>query len=1002
MNNYSKLPGVSKADVWFQKAFMAHQSGKLEEAEALYRRVLRKTPADMETLYLLGTLCSQLGKHDEGIKYFKKALEIDPDHPEALNNAGLALIGLDRSNANEAAAYYRHALALRPDYADAHSNLGGALELLGQLDEAETHLRMALELNPDFANAYYNLGLVLKAKDHFAEAAQCFLRGLELKTDKLIEAYIDLGSIYKMWGRNQESLDYFERALSLRPDSYTAQSNLGAALEELSQFDEALMAYQHAAALKPDEIIAKWNMAFLYLRQGILDLGWEMHELRFDMKMALKRFPYSDWDGVFSKEKTILIYAEQGVGDEILFSSCIPDMIAGMGHCVIECDSRLAPLYTRSFPLATVVGAARDDASWLTSVPPIDIQSAGGSLPRFLRTTLQSFPSSPSYLVPDHVRVEFWRSRLAMLGNGLKVGICWRSGLAKGERKKGYSQLIQWGSILTTLGVKFVKLQYDKCDQELQEAEAKFGITITSFADIDLLSDLDDSAALMAALDLVISAPTAVSEIAAAVGAEVFRLDHNSKSWTALGDDRKMPWHPTIKLFAQPSEGDWETPIALIAEALKDKTLTNENAVEYAHLPQDVVLAVNSSLGDLPAYVLKEQGKWFDPEYEFILRLAQPGMQSVDVGAGVGVYAIPIAKISAGGKLWAITQTAAETNLLLQSRTRNKLWGNIGYSLINQEPLLDREMDRHGLDNIDFVRIAANFSCPDLLANGTKFFAANSPLIMFGIKPGEDAGFALAERFLEHAYDLYRLVPGLNLLVPFTSVAELDAYSLNLFACKPDRAELLERQGFLIRRFHTLDSFPGIDVSYWQEYLKAMPYAAGMPDAWSSEQQKEQDWEVYWMALNLFAMAKSEKRSNAERYACMQAAHDAMIALVKNHANIARILTLCRILTELGRREAAVNLLNQICDFLGSGADHLVNEPFLALTDSQALTTPGARLPEWIVATVLQQREFLRAFSSYFTGLESLPVLEEIQSSGFGDEEINRRIVLIRKRFEAT
>lgn len=993
---------ISKANQSFQSAFIAHQAGRLEEAETSYRKVLRKTPADMETLYLLGTVCSQLGKGDEGVKYLKRSLEIEPNHPEALNNLGLTLRGMRKYE--EAVTCYQRALALKPDYADALNNLGNALELLGQLDEAETHLRRTIELNPNFANAHYNLGMVLKAKDRFEEATQYFLRGIELKPDLAI-AYDDLGSIYKIWGRFEAALACFDHALTLTPNSYSAINNRGTVLEELGRFDEALAAYQRAEVLNPDRTGARWNQAHLFLRQGILDRGWKAHELRLakgESQQSLDRFPFPVWDGSSLKEKKILIYAEQGLGDEILFASCFPDAIAQAGHCVIECAPRLASLFARSFPDATIQGAVRDDISWLTSAPEIDVQIAAGSLPRFLRPTLESFPDKPGYLVADPQRIEHWRSRLALLGPGLKVGICWRSGLTKGERHRLYSELTQWGEIFKIPGIHFINLQYDECAAELREAEDKFGVTITSFPDIDLRNEIDESAALIAGMDLVISAATAVCEIAGALGVESYRIDPDVKQWTTLGCSDKMPWHPNIRLFSQPSHGDWDTPLALIGKTLKNKVLGATEAVEFIRLPHDVEIAVDGSLDELPTYVLQEQHGWFDPEYAFVLGTAQPGMRIVDVGAGVGAYTIPLAKKIAEGKLWAITQTAAETNLLMQSRMRNQLGKNVNIAIAGQNLSLDSAMDQQGLDDIALVRVAVEFSNPDLFAGSTRFFSSNTPLVMFGIKPGEAAGIEMANRFMMHGYGIYRLVPGLDLLAPLLSVEELDAFSLNLFACKPDRAELLERRGILLRQMHPLDNLPGIDLKYWQEYLTAMPYAKNRVDEWVNAPQKEQGWEVYWMALNLFALAKSADRSATERYACMQAAGDVLSTLVQQHANIPRLLTLCRVLTELGKREAAVNLLNQICSLLDSGMTLPFDEPFVALTDAHALTDPGDRLPEWLVAMILQQREWLRAFSSFFTGQESLPVLEEIQASGFGGEDVNRRIMLIKKRFETT
>lgn len=1004
MNSHNNSNNLSKADRWFQRAFAAHQAGKIEEAKSLYEQVLKKTPTDMETLYLLGTACSQLGKFVDATKYLKKALDIDPEHPETLNNMGLTLKALREYDA--ALMYYERALALRPDYADAHNNLGNVLELLGKLDEAESHLRRALELNPGLADAYYNLGLVLKGKDRFEEAAQCFLRGIQLKPDFDV-AYNDLGQIYKIWGRFEAALACFDHALTLTPEGYSLHNNRGATLEELGRLDEALQEYEYTANLVPDLITPKWNLAFLFLRQGVLDRGWDYHELRFKTGQVENRFPYPEWDGSSLEGKTVLIYAEQGLGDEILFASCFSDMLAKARHCVIECEPRLEPLFSRSFPSATVRGTVRTDISWLSNAPEIDVQVAAGSLPRFLRPTIESFPAAPAYLVPNSRRVNYWRARMAELGPGIKIGICWRSGLAKGERHRSYSELIQWGEIFNVPGAHFVNLQYGECADELHEAEEKFGVKINSFSEIDLRNEIDETAALILSLDLVISAATALAETAGSVGAEVYRTDPYGDQWVTLGTDR-MPWHPSMQLFRQPSQDDWETPLALIAEAvrdkaLKDKTLSASDPIEYIRLRDGVEIAVNGSLDDLSTYVLKEQKGWFDPEYEFVLGMTQSGMRIVDVsaGSGVGAYAIPMANKLSGGRLWAITHTASETNLLMKSRSHNRLENKLNIAIAGKGASLDAEMDRHGLDDIAFVRVAHGLSNVDFLGRAERFFSMNSPLVMYGTNGAANFDMAVAQWLMAHGYALYRLVPGLGVLVPLTSTAELDIYALNIFACKADRAASLETQNLLLRQTRALDNLPGIELKYWQDYMSAQPYAAPLLGEWINPQQRVGDWEVYWMALNLFAMANSADRPMAQRHACLQTASGVMTTLVKEKATLPRLLTLTRVLSELGMRAAAVNLLNQICELLNGGLQRSLDEPCLALSDTFAQMRPGAHVAEWIVSMVLARREELCAFSTFFTGQDSLAALQEVQISGFGGEEIDRRIKLIKDRFSA-
>lgn len=992
-------PKFSKADVWFQRAFAAHQAGDLKEAEALYRRVLEKTPADMETLYLLGTACSQQGRHEEALRYLQHAVTLQPRHPEALNNLGLTLTGMRKEA--EAIPYYERALVVNPDYADAHNNLGNALQVLGKYDEAERHLRCALALSPGHADAYYNLGLVLKGRDSFEEATKCFLRGIALKPD-LSTAYDDLGQIYKIWGRNDEALACFDKAVALAPNSSSAHNNRGAVLEEIGRFDDAFAEYARAADLAPDLTTARWNQAFLYLRQGVLDQGWDAHEIRLEAGQADRRFEqYPEWDGSSLEGKTILVYAEQGLGDEILFASCVPDLIGKAGHCVIECEPRLAPLFARSFlhTSVTVIGTRRDEVGWLTEVPPIDVKIAAGSLPRFFRRTLDSFSDKPAYLAADPARVAFWRSRVALLGPGLKVGICWRSGLTAGERHRYYSQLSQWKSIFEVEGVHFVNLQYGECTEELREAEEMFDIRIANFPDIDLRNDIDDSAALAASLDLVISAATAVSEIAGSVGVPVFRTDPFGPQWTSLGSDR-MPWHPTMTLFGQPAPGDWNTPLALIGEAVRVRASGMEKNVDYVPVAESVAVATNGDLDDLFTYVLKEQGGWFDSEYRFVLDMIEPGMRVVDFGADTGAYAAPIAARIGDGRVWAITRNAKHIDLLMRTRLHNRLEKTMHVAIFDEEVSLDGEMDRCGLANLDLVRICTELCNLQILSRAERFFVGNSPLLMFGARIEGEVNLAMIEWLGSRGYKIYRLMPGANALLPLASLDELDAYSIHLFACKDDRMEMLAQKGLLVPKLRPLSYLPDAGKEYWQEYLSGMRYAEDMLVEWSSRQVRHKDWEVYWMALNLFAMAMSSNDAGI-RTSCLDTAAGVMSTLVQESANLPRLLTLARILTEIGKREMAVIVLNNICELLNSGMPPVLNEPFLALADTFEMRDSDGRIVDWAVAMILEQRENLRAFSTFFTGQESLPALEEVMAMGYGGDDTARRVALIKERFAA-
>jgi len=987
---------MRQADVDFQQALHAHQEGRFDEAVRGYERVLKVTPGDADALYLLGTAHSQAERYERALPLLEKALKRRPGHPETLNNIGLTLKGMRREQ--EALAYYERALALQPDYADAHNNMGNVLELLGRLDEAEPHLRRALELQPDHADAHCNLGLVLMRKDRFSEAAASLQRGLALRPNHAV-SYDFLGSIYKIWGRFDEALANLDRAVSLNPDAYSSHNNRGAVLEELGRYEEALRDYQRAAEIAPHEHDARWNQAFLFLRQGILDRGWEAHELRLAREGQVSvRFPFPQWQGESLAGKTLLVYAEQGLGDEIMFASCIPDVIAMAGHCIIECEPRLAPLFRRSFPTATVIGGDRNEIGWLLDMPQIDVQVAVGSLPRFLRPSIDSFPERAGYLLPDPGKTAHWRARLNALGPGLKVGICWRSGLTVGERKKLYSDLVQWGPILHIAGVQFVNLQYGDCADELRDAFAQTGVPITNFEDIDLRNDIDGSAALTACMDIVISAATAVLQLAGALGVEALCIRSFGKQWPDLGQNEFNPWHPRTRLIPQLVAGDWDTQLALAAEVLQERVSGAPGDV-YVALPGGVEMAVPTGDDAATHYVVLEHEGWFDPEYRFVLGLGGlfGGADVLDIGANAGYYALPLA--SRGARVHAYAERGADISLLIRSREHNGLGEHLAVAIAHAGLALDAQMDQQGFAEVAFVRAGPGWGGAALFAGGQALFTRHSPLVMLTV--AADDGFELggARWLLEQGYALYRYIPGLGLLAPCGSTDEMDAFTLHLFACKPDRAAQLEQFGLLVRTPVTLDTLPGIEQPYWHQYLRLQPYAARQVDGWIGADRKGPDWEVYWMALNLFALAQASDVAAATRLACLQEAERVLTALLHAHPNLPRLVSLGRILADLGKRESAVALLGQVCELLEAGMEAALDEPLLALSDECAQQEGRGGEPGWVVGMVLAKRENWRAFSTWVTGSASLAALREARALGYRSARLDLHIALIEARF---
>jgi hypothetical protein len=357
----------------------------------------------------------------------------------------------------------------------------------------------------------------------------------------------------------------------LQPAYTRAAINLGTVLWQQGDATEALAAYQTALRLAPDDAGMHWNMALLRLSLGQLEVGWSGYEWRWQTgKQPQRAFPAPPWDGSPLTGQTILVHAEQGIGDELLFASCLPELLSQARQVIVECDPRLAALFTRSFPRATVYGAPRHDRQWLAQCPMIDVQLPMGSLPCHLRPTLGHFPCRPGYLRPDATQVHAWQCRLAPLGPGLRVGFAWRS-VANRRHVPYYTQLQQWAAVLTVPGLHWVNLQYDDYTAELAAVAAQTGVPLHAWPELDTWHDVDGVAALIGALDLVIAPDTMVAQLASGLGVPVWRVSGYAASEMELGTGRS-PWSPTLRSYRQERPGEWAGVLARLATDLRRLT----------------------------------------------------------------------------------------------------------------------------------------------------------------------------------------------------------------------------------------------------------------------------------------------------------------------------------------------------------------------------------------------------------------------------------------------
>jgi len=356
-------------------------------------------------------------------------------------------------------------------------------------------------------------------------------------------------------------MDSYNRAIELKPDYAEAYSNRGVVFQNSGQLEEAMENYNQAIQIQPDYAKAHWNLSLVLLLLGDMRNGWLEYEYGKLIKKSRRRVspaPYQLWDGEPLGDKVILVTAEQGVGDEIMFASCIPDLIdKNPKQIILECDLRLAPLLVRSFPQIDVLDRKdRERIDWLNELGDIDFQIAIGSLPGVFRQDLCHFPSRRSFLISNAKLRDKWKRRYDDLGPGMKIGISWTGG-AKDSRKRAKAPTLEQWLPLLRLEAYFINLQYGDHRQELKQLKESSGVHIHDWADADPLIDLDNQAAQIAELDLVISFDNVTVQIAGAIGKKTWVLVSTPPFWMYMLDRSDSPWYPAAKLFRQTEAEGW-------------------------------------------------------------------------------------------------------------------------------------------------------------------------------------------------------------------------------------------------------------------------------------------------------------------------------------------------------------------------------------------------------------------------------------------------------------
>ncbi len=556
----------TRQDRLLSDAIARHDAGDLQSAESLYRDVLKLNPACASARHRLGVIAYQTGKVKAALKLIDSAAVLEPENPIFRMSLGALL--RQQGRLAEAEAYCRKAVELDAGNVDAANNLANVLCDLKRTDEAVAELRRALELAPGHPMASLNLANILRGQGDLL-GAEKVLDEIAVGVKEMPEFHYEKALQRLEANEPEQAEDAFARALDSAPGTPAYLNGFGLARREQGDVAGALTLYEAAIQADPEYAEARWNRAVVQLLRGNYEAGladWDWRRLQ--SAFTERAFPQPLWTGRRPRRGKLLVHAEQGVGDEILYAGLLPSLAVETSDVVVECERRLVELYRRSWPDLEIVAKAEPiDPACL--VPEISARAGIVDLVKLLPPEGPESCMPDGYLKPDPDRVAAFRKRLKAHGGGPFIGISWKSGAGKTGARKSVS-LAAWEKILTIPGVVFVNLQYGETDKEIALAAETFGATIITDPELDRFNDLDGLAALMSALEAVVTTSNITANLAGAIGAPTYMLIDRAPFWYWGDSGPAVPFFPSVRAYRQGADRDWPGAIAGLAADLSN------------------------------------------------------------------------------------------------------------------------------------------------------------------------------------------------------------------------------------------------------------------------------------------------------------------------------------------------------------------------------------------------------------------------------------------------
>ena len=512
----------------FNSTVDLYKSNKLNKAEIQVKKIIIDTPNEAITYNLLGAIFIAQKKFTKAILEFKKAIK------------------------------------LKPDYAEAYNNLGNALREEKDYKESLRVFKKAIEIKPEFAEAYNNMGILLKEQKLFEEAINLYKKAITIQPN-LSDSYNNIGNILKDQLKFNEAIKYFNKAIEINKNFAEAYNNLALTFQKQNKYKEAEKYFNTSIKIDPASHEPRYNLGYLQLSQEFFLKGWKNHEFRKAKKLLAQRYNLANekmWDGKKFSGK-LLVFGEQGLCDQVLFSTMLKDLLKIHKDITVTIEKRLLSIFNNSFKKIKFIS----DESKI-DLKKFDKYIFLGSLGKFFRNSSKEFPKKTKpFLFPN---IKKANKDFDFINNNKhkKIGISWQTNSIN-NRKGRNIPLIFLKKILKINKCKFINLQYGDTSLEREKIKNTLGVNIFHVESLDYKNDIENLSKLISKCDLVITIPNFTTQLAAAIGVPVYLLLPYSSDWRWFLKRTDSLWYNNIRLFRQKKLGNWNDVIDEVYDSLK-------------------------------------------------------------------------------------------------------------------------------------------------------------------------------------------------------------------------------------------------------------------------------------------------------------------------------------------------------------------------------------------------------------------------------------------------